>query len=506
MSEKYLTLKLENKPVWPDSETLIVNSFVLISQKKSAERFKEYLASPFFVKDGEQMTSLFSYLYPKLSSEEHTEIRLTDILWKVYKSRDLKAHGRGLRKLIKATHREIFRFNAYFLLEEQPEEMARLRTLSLRNKGLSEHYREEQKEWERQAEKLPSGTNGALHRWAARDAGYIGLDIPKSKFDAEAFKKIWKSLGSFFRLQQNLYELEVAHRPKLRGQLDSFIEDAVQNGRNAVLTNIYTKLASLLSDGEAKPGKYKEIKRLFLRHGKSFDVEHQLAVMIGLINYLQDLHAKGNLSLQPEMSFWPQMMLKSMSHKRIPVIPKRLFNNQVHLALINDEMWLAERLKKELYPQLPVSKKNYVREHIELAFAFYGGRHEEVINRAQALSVARFHIDNHDEVMRLKSYQLRSLLVCLSKNPANYYYRQNLKNRLKALDKYLDKYSKLDLFNHGDNLDRYRRFRSAVRYTFDYLKRSFDKPTAADKVIRYIEEDEPMACRQWFRDFVAEIS
>jgi len=256
MSNNYLhtrqsfSLVLENKAIWPEYTEQLADAFSLFQRKRSHKRFIEFLESPFFIakKDAARvpLSKLFSYLSGRIDKNPENSIRIKAILWDVYQSRDLTKDKRKLRALMKRLCKEILRFNAYEHLEEHPEEIARIETLSLRNKGLSKSYHSAQKTWKESAEALPVGTHGAFHRWAAHDAGYMGLDVPKSKFDPDAFRAMWRVLMEFVTLQQSLYEFEIARRPEIRDKLPAMTEAAEAFGYEAKLTGLYRGLVKLL--------------------------------------------------------------------------------------------------------------------------------------------------------------------------------------------------------------------------------------------------------------------
>lgn len=506
MEDMNFELILGKEAIWPDLTEELAKVFSLIHIRRGRKRFENYLESPFFVEDGTAMGKLFLYLFPRLRKGSK-KIQVRRLIKAVYgENIDFDACKRRLKTLVQDLCAEVIRFNSYLHLEDTPAEMERLRTMSLRNKGLSERYRAEQKKWVVASQNLPVGTNGAFHRWAALDAGYLGLDVPKASFDTERFNGIWSALHGFCAVQKSIYEMEIARRPDVKDSLRNLTHAAETTGPEAVLISLYRQVTSLLAASTEVPGQYRKLKRDLLRFASSIDAENRLGVVFGTLNYLQDLYAKGDLKLRDEMFFWPHLLLKSGTYKLIPVIPKQHFNNQLQRALINDQMWLARKVRDELSTQLPLNVRAYVSEHIKLAFDFHEGRFRSVIESTEKISITRFRPENQSEVLRLKTYQIRSYLACLATDPLDDELHEDIIKSLKTLDKYIESYSEDQLFGMADRSLVYRRFRTLARLTYNYLRdRPFYKSASTDKIVAFINEDKPLACRNWFVDFIGRV-
>lgn len=381
----------------------ITNYLRLLRDESDRAEFKRYLKGS-MRRHKSSLTKFFRCVEKRVFTENQRPIQLGYLTKELYGTSKADDWKLKLRSDFKKLREEIIRFRGLQHLVNDEAELHRIQLEAIRNEGHLSVYKESVEKWMDSAEKIPHGSKSAYHKWAAADAGYFALEIKKNDKNDGTFVEAVSGLHDFIVHNYLHYANELFIRSKQVGK------DEIPNGGNELLRLQYL-LACLHQSEGIQLELFEEFKTYYKDVINLISSEWALAILVLLQNYLIRMKRLGELDFYyRESVLVGYFLLEEPVFKKLKVITKNLFLNQLQNAIDAKEEVLINRIIDELSLKLSPEIRETTLLVANIGLQFIQEDFKGVISEVKKTNHKTWK-DKYVDYLRLKSYRLRSAIL-----------------------------------------------------------------------------------------------
>lgn len=398
----------KGKPVWKKLAQELNYCFAGLHDAADAQRFGDYLASPFFVKNFKVVSGVYLKLWKYYGEGQARPVRIIDFCKTFFaKYVDTKRAPR-LRKVLGMIIAQYNAFRTHEALQGNEVEYQRLQTLAFRQDLQSDRYELALKGWKEAASTLPCGPEKLWHDWAVADMNYYQFSDQSSHEQREAFAEAFARMEYLTTGLQYFYDNERFNRSKIHAREliqpvelvpDPFVES------HRLLRKLHDSKGF---DEQA----YTNFCSEFVTNIQSFNYEHRAAFFSFIMNYLMRIKRLGYVAVHAKESLkWTWYLIENTDQFDLQVVSKAFLFNRIMIGVNHNNVTLIETLRARFLHRLPKEDQAGAEKHANVSIAFATHDYNRVLTLINDTQWERWKNTWVDDY-RLKSFRLRACL-CL---------------------------------------------------------------------------------------------
>lgn len=457
--------------------------------KYEQNRFRKYLASPYFNKD-EKLIQLFEILLSDISSSKKRDLSKEEVwtrlkLEKDYDDVRFRKYRSDLLKLLEG-------FLAQQVYDSNPLHQATYLIDAVSKKKMEKLYNSTIKTARRLSEQqLHKPASYYYYQYEIEKNFYDLLDFEKKRADRTNMEDIANNLDYFYLAEKLRMYCAVLAQQSFSSQEYQllFIEEILSHIKDINIEEvapvaIYYQVYLTLTQKENEEHYYK-LKKLLDLHSLNFPKQEALSLYYSAINYcIQKLNAGNQIFVEEVFKIYNDLVSKEIIFVNDELSPWD-FKNIIVIALRLGKFDWTEDFIKTYNHKLPEESRNNAVTYNLAQLYFYQKKYDNVI---QQLSNVEY-----EDV----SYNLNSKTMLI----ATYY----------ETDEIIPLYSLFDSFNAYLNRnrkipeDRKKYYKNLIKYTKKMTKMPPGDKKALEKLKTEISSTPNIVNVNWLREKIAEL-
>jgi hypothetical protein len=395
-----------NKWVKPRNQILLWLPLVL---ENDGSRFRKYLASPFLVDPGKKLDVLFTAIAEVYTSPDTEELPVASLLHRLFGSTDYKAYASKVRDHIQLLIDHFANYAALQELSASPIDRANLARRFIHPEAHPELHRSVFQRQSEEAERLPGGTQGAIHRWlvAHHDPGRSeasGQADPGAKHLLAS-----RRLATLTSVVEAMYAVEYA---ELTSVLDLSVPPTLTHTegelRDKFLVQLYHGLERLRRLETEIPTAFRAFSRQLFQARELLDREQLVNCYLTLRNYGAFLKKTGKPLPDQLYALWPSFLARAGAYGAYCPLPPLIVLDEFNLLSVYRGPAYAYARLNEMISAVDPAHREWVSLDARIAYHFFMGKYAECRRLANHPDLLIAVSDDWRILIRRHSYKTRS--------------------------------------------------------------------------------------------------